>query len=151
MDADEDNEHYKESINFEKKSANGTPTLQHHPRAGRRKSRTKNTQHDFSQYTATQLPILALKPEVFQQELCTQFILVLPINISLWEGAIPHRILAPRPLPQRFAKAARVKMEKYIKLGQATKWDEPTTWCAPSFFVPKGDGKMLDSSWIILN
>ena len=48
-----------------------------------------------------------------------------------------------RPIPLKFQEPASAEIEKYVKSGIITPCDEPTDWCSPAFFVPKGDGKRV--------
>ena len=41
----------------------------------------------------------------------------------------------------RFQEAANAEIAKQIPSGVIVPCDEPTDWCSPAFFVPKGDGK----------
>ena len=62
-------------------------------------------------------------------------------NIYLKGNAAPYRVSAPRPIPLRFQEAAASKMDKHIASDIIAQCDEPTDWCSPAFFVPKGDGE----------
>ena len=59
------------------------------------------------------------------------------------ESCIPNRVSAPRPVPLRFQEPANAEIAKYIASGIIVPCDEPTEWCSPAFFVPKGDGKRV--------
>ena len=65
------------------------------------------------------------------------------MKIYLKENATPYRVSAPRPIPLRFQEPANLEIDKYIKSGIIAPCDEPTEWCSPAFFVPKGDGKRV--------
>ena len=56
---------------------------------------------------------------------------------------MPYRVSAPRPISLRFQKPANSEIALYIKSGIIIPCDEPTDWCSPAFFVPKGDGKRV--------
>ena len=65
------------------------------------------------------------------------------MHIYLKDRSIPYRVSAPRPIPLRFQEPANAEIAKYIAAGIITPCDEPTEWCSPAFFVPKGDGKRV--------
>ena len=46
-------------------------------------------------------------------------------------------------MPLRFQEAAASEIAKYITSGIIVQCNEPTEWCSPAFFVPKGDGKRV--------
>ena len=57
----------------------------------------------------------------------------------LKQNAVPYRVSAPL----RFQEPANSEIARYIKSGIIIPCDEPTDWCSPAFFVPKGDGKCV--------
>ena len=59
------------------------------------------------------------------------------MKIFLKPNSIPYRVSSPRPIPSRFQEAANAAS------GVIVPCDEPTDWCSPAFFVPKGDGKRV--------
>ena len=65
------------------------------------------------------------------------------MNIFLKENAISHCIFSPRLLPQLFEEIAQIQIDKPLTSGVLVKCDEPTDWCVPGFFVPKGNGKHI--------
>ena len=65
------------------------------------------------------------------------------MKIFLKDNAVPYRVSAPRPIPLRFQEPAASKIAKHIASGIIVQCDEPTDWCSPAFFVPKGDGKRV--------
>ena len=65
------------------------------------------------------------------------------MKIHMKSGATPYRVSAPRPIPLRFQEPANAEIAKYIASGIITPCDDPTDWCSPAFFVPKGDGKRV--------
>ena len=48
-----------------------------------------------------------------------------------------------RPIPLRFQEPANAEISKYIASGIIVPCEEPTEWCSPAFFVPKGDSKRV--------
>ena len=65
------------------------------------------------------------------------------MKIYLKENTVPYRVSAPRPIPLRFQESANSEIARYIKSGIIVLCVEPTDWCSPAFFVPKGDGKRV--------
>ena len=65
------------------------------------------------------------------------------LRIYLKDTCVPYRVSAPRPIPLRFQEPANAEIAKYIASGIIVPCDEPTEWCSPAFFVPKGDGKRV--------
>ena len=65
------------------------------------------------------------------------------MKIYLKDNCIPYRFSAPRPIPLRFQEPANAELSKYISSGIIVPCSEPTEWCSPVFFVPKGDGKRV--------
>ena len=65
------------------------------------------------------------------------------MRIYLKDKVTPYRVSAPRPIPLRFQEAAASEIAKHIASGIITPCDEPTDWCSPAFFVPKGHGKCV--------
>ena len=65
------------------------------------------------------------------------------MRIHLKDKVTPYRVSAPRPIPLRFQEAASSEIAKHITSGIITPCDEPTDWCSPEFFVPKGDDKRV--------
>ena len=63
------------------------------------------------------------------------------MKIFLKNDSIPYRVSSPRPIALRFQEAAHAEIAKHIASGVIVPCDEPTDWCSPAFFVPKGDGK----------
>ena len=84
---------------------------------------------------------LASFPLVFSDTLDEKPMCAQKMHIHLKEGSIPYRVSAPRPIPLRFQEPANAEIAKYIAPGIMSPCDEPTEWCSPAFFVPKGDGK----------
>ena len=65
------------------------------------------------------------------------------MKIHLKDNSVPYRVSAPRPIPLRFQEPAASEIMKHIASGIIVPCDEPTDWCSPAFFVPKGDGKRV--------
>ena len=63
------------------------------------------------------------------------------MKIYLKQNADPYRVSAPRLIPLRFQEPANSQIARYVKSGIIIPCDDPTDWCSPAFFVPKGDGK----------
>ena len=56
---------------------------------------------------------------------------------------MPYRVSAPCPIPLCFQEPANLEIARHIESGVIVPCDEPTDWCSPAFFVPKGDGKQV--------
>ena len=82
-------------------------------------------------------------PHVFSDTLDDKPMCAQKMHIHLKEGCIPYRVSAPRPIPLRFQEPANAEIAKYVASGIIIPCDEPTEWCSPAFFVPKGDGKRV--------
>ena len=65
------------------------------------------------------------------------------MKIYLKDNATPYHVSAPRPIPLLFQQAATSEIAKHIASGIIVRFDEPTDWCSPAFFVPKGDSKRV--------
>ena len=72
-------------------------------------------------------------PEVFRDALSEEPMDVPPVHIY-------YRISSPRQVPLRFQNEADARILKLLKAGVIIRVDGPEPWCAPMFFVPKGDG-----------
>ena len=64
-------------------------------------------------------------------------------SMHMKENSISYRVSAPRPIPLCFQEQANAEIAKYIASGIIISCDDPTDWCSPAFFVPKGDGKRV--------
>ena len=78
---------------------------------------------------------------VFSDELSETPMKAPPMKIHLKDNAKPFRISTARQVPLRFKEESDKEVQSYIDKGVIVKVTEPTTWCAPGFFVPKPDGK----------
>ena len=94
-------------------------------------------------YNDIKTKTIATFPQVFSDTLDDRPMCAENMKIYLKENATPYRVSAPRPIPLRFQEPANLEIDKYIKSGIITPCDEPTEWCSPAFFVPKGDGKRV--------
>ena len=94
-------------------------------------------------YNDIKTKTIATFPQVFSDTLDDRPMCAENMKIYLKENATPYRVSAPRPIPLRFQEPANLEIEKYIKSGIIAPCDEPTEWCSPAFFVPKGDGKCV--------
>ena len=65
------------------------------------------------------------------------------MRIYLKDNSVPYHVSAPRPIPLRFQEPANAEISTYIASGIIVPCEEPTDWCSPAFFVPKGDGKRV--------
>ena len=79
-------------------------------------------------------------PEVFRDSLSEEPMKVPPVHIYLMENAVPYRISTPRQVPLRFQDEANSTVLKLLKAGVIIRVYGPEPWCAPAFFVLKGDG-----------
>ena len=91
-------------------------------------------------YEPIQEEIVNMYPEVFRDALSEEPMNVPPVHIYLTENAVPYRISTPRQVPLRFQNEADATILKLLKAGVIIRVDGPEPWCAPAFFVPKGDG-----------
>ena len=63
-----------------------------------------------------------------------------PVKINLKDSAVPFRMSVARQIPLRFQEPANAVIKGLIENKVIAPCSEPTDWCAPSFFVVKGDG-----------
>ena len=89
-------------------------------------------------YNDIKTKTLAAFPQVFSDTLDNRPMSADKMKIYLKENATPYRVSAPRPIPLRFQEPASLEIEKYIKSGIITPFDEPTDWCSPAFLSLKG-------------
>ena len=82
-------------------------------------------------------------PSVFSDTLDSRPMSAQSMQIHMKENSTPYRVSAPRPIPLRFQEPANAEIAKYIASGIIVPCDDPTDWCSPAFFVPKGDGKRV--------
>ena len=82
-------------------------------------------------------------PSVFSDTLDSRPMCAQSMQIHMKDNSIPYRVSAPRPIPLRFQEPANAEIVKYIASGIIVPCDDPTDWCSPAFFVPKGDGKCV--------
>ena len=82
-------------------------------------------------------------PSVFSDTLDNKPICTQEMQIHMKSNSVPYRVSAPRPIPLRFQEPANAEIAKYIASGIIAPCDDPTDWCSPAFFVPKGDGKRV--------
>ena len=85
--------------------------------------------------------VLSTYTEVFSDQLGTRPMKVPPMNIFFKDNAIVFwgLVLFPKVL----RKLAHMEIDKHLACGVLVKCEEPADWCAPWFFVPKGDGKCV--------
>ena len=96
--------------------------------------------------TASQVSMTKLMKQfdtVFSDELSETPMKSPPMKIHLKSNAKPFRISTARQVPLRFKEESDKEVQSYIDKGVIVKVTEPTTWCAPGFFVPKSDGKRV--------
>ena len=65
------------------------------------------------------------------------------VRINLKDNSVPYRVSAPRLIPLRFQDPANSEIAMYIASSIIVPCDDPTEWCSPAFFVPKGNGKRV--------
>ena len=82
-------------------------------------------------------------PLVFSDTLDDRPMCAQKMRIYLKDGSTPYRVSAPRPISLLFQEPANAEIAKYIAAGIIAPCSEPTEWCSPAFFVPKGDGKRV--------
>ena len=95
----------------------------------------------ISVYNDMKTKTIAAFPEVFSDTLDNKPMCAEKMKIYTKQNAVPYRVSAPRPIPLRFQEPANSEITRYIKSWMIVPCDEPTDWCSPAFFVPKGDGK----------
>ena len=86
---------------------------------------------------------LSVFPTVFSDTLDSKPMCAQKMKNYLKDNCTPYRVSAPRPIPLRIQEPANAELAKYIASGIIVPYDEPTEWCFPAFFVPKGDGKRV--------
>ena len=79
----------------------------------------------------------------FSDELSEEPMRAPAMKIHLKPNAKPLCISTARQVPLRFKEESDKEVQSYIDKGVIVKVTEPTTWCAPGFFVPKPDGKRV--------
>ena len=62
------------------------------------------------------------------------------IKIHLTDPYVSYRVSTVRQVPLRFQTMAEQIVEDLVKARVIEPESDPTEWCAPAFFVPKGDG-----------
>ena len=72
---------------------------------------------------------------VFSDELSEEPMRAPAMKIHLKPNAKPLRISTARQVPLRFKEESEKEVQSYIDKGIIVKVTEPTTWCAPGFFV----------------
>ena len=77
---------------------------------------------------------------VFSDELSETPMKAPPMKVHLKDNAKSFRFWTARQVPLRFKEESDKEVQSFIDKGVIVKVTEPTTWCAPGFFVPKPDG-----------
>ena len=62
------------------------------------------------------------------------------MKIHLTDPYVPYRVSTVRQVPLRFQTMAEQIVTDLVKARVIKPEYDPTDWCAPAFFVPKGDG-----------
>ena len=79
-------------------------------------------------------------PSVFVEKLSKSPMNVPEMKIHFTDPYVPYRVSTARQVPLRFQTMAE-RIVKDLVIAQVIELEsEPTEWCAPAFFVPKGDG-----------
>ena len=81
--------------------------------------------------------------DVFRDTLLPQPMSGEPVKINLKDSAAPFRMSVARQIPLRFQEPANAVIKGLIENKVIAPCPEPTDWCAPGFFVVKGDGKSV--------
>ena len=63
-----------------------------------------------------------------------------PVKINLKDSAVPFQMSVAHQIPLRFQEPANAVIKGLKENKVITPCSEPTDWCAPGFFVVKGDG-----------
>ena len=79
-------------------------------------------------------------PSVFVEKLGEQPMNVPEMRNHLTDPYVPHCVSKARPVPLRFQTMAEQIVADLVKAKVIEPESDPTEWCAPAFFVPKGDG-----------
>ena len=91
--------------------------------------------------------VVADFPSVFKDKLGEALMNVPKMSIHLTENYVPYRISTARQVPLRFTDPAEKVVSDLINARVIMPVSEPTELCAPSFFVPKADGKKASPSF----
>ena len=62
------------------------------------------------------------------------------MKIHLTDPYVQHRFSTARQIPLRFQTMAEQIVQDLVKARVIEPESDPMEWCAPAFFVPKGDG-----------
>ena len=79
-------------------------------------------------------------PSVFVEKLSKSPMNVPDMKIHLTDPYVPYRVSTARQVPLRFQTMAEQIVKDLIKAQVIEPESEPMEWCAPAFYVPKGDG-----------
>ena len=77
-------------------------------------------------------------PNVFRDKLRKEPMVGEPMVIHLKEGDVPTRCLTARSIPVHWQRPATEAVQKLLDSNILQKEDNPTSWIAPGFFIPKG-------------
>ena len=86
---------------------------------------------------------LSAFPTVFSDTLDNKPMCAQDMKIYLKDNCVPCHVSAPCPIPLQFQEPANAELSKHIASGIIVLCEEPTEWCSPAFFVPKGDAKRV--------
>ena len=79
-------------------------------------------------------------PSVFVEKLGKSRMNVPEMKIHLTDPYVPYCVSTARQVPLRFQTMAEQIVADLVKAEVIEPESDPTEWCAPAFFVPKGDG-----------
>ena len=63
--------------------------------------------------------------------------------LIFFADAVPVCVTTAQRVPKHFEPESKKTITRQIKRKVTTPVDETTTWCSPTFFVPKADGKRV--------
>ena len=103
-------------------------------------ARLRSVQKDETVARQLAINILNAYPTVFKDKLSETPMNVPEMTIHLMENCVPYRVSTARQVPYRFQEAASLTTKELLEAGIIVEEGEPQPWCAPGFWVPKGDG-----------
>ena len=60
-----------------------------------------------------------------------------PMRINLRPGAVPKKILYTKQVPLHLDEQAEITKNNLLAAGVIARYNEPSDWCSPGFYVPK--------------
>ena len=75
--------------------------------------------------------------DVLSDELSPTPIKAPPMKIRLKPGAVPKKILYTKQVPLALSEEAERTKRKLLEMKIIERFNEPSDWCSPGFYVPK--------------